>query len=417
MSHSVYIINCPPGWLKTPPLSLVYLKTYLQSRGFSVKVLDLNKVFFQLFLIPQKDWLALNNTFENELFSLVERHYSLLIKNICDQLKNSEIVCFSLFKRNSAFTFKLIETISAELPDKPIVIGGPQTFFLDRAKQLDPRFTWVIGEGEIPLGKIAAGNTHRLYRFEEIKNLDNLPFADFAPLNLRAYSSSLPLLSSRGCYNQCDFCGERLLYQNFRAHSAGYMFELIKNLKAVNETSNFIFCDSLINHSDSWLDEFCDLLLKNDLRINWEAQMRITKNFPPALAQKMKQSGCYNLFVGLESASERVLGLMRKGFTSETALEFLQTLHTAGLHFEISLIAGFPGESDEDFQETVDFIVRHKDIIPKIAQLNPFVDYLGNFPGTNFPGDIARARVNNLMEKLKNERIKYTAGFINNLAY
>lgn len=93
--------------------------------------------------------------------------------------------------------------------------------------------------------------------------------------------------------------------------------------------------------------------------------------------EKMKQSGCYSLFVGLESASNTILTKMNKGFTTDDALKFFNALHQANLFFGVSIMVGYPAETDEDFQNTLDFIVLHKDIIPQVAQINPFTYYDG----------------------------------------
>lgn len=136
------------------------------------------------------------------------------------------------------------------------------------------------------------------------------------------------------------------------------------------------------------------------------------------LFEKMKQSGCYSLFVGLESGSDTTLKHMNKGFTAEDALSFFNNLHTAGLFFGVSIIVGYPGESDQDFQNTLDFIIQHKDIIPQIAQMNPFTYYDGT------PADktadyranpAALKRMKLFIHEMKRHKIKHTNAFIGNL--
>lgn len=417
MKQSVYIIQCPPSWLKTPPLSLVYLKNYLQYNSFTVGIKDLNTGLFDLLDMATKEWLTLNQDFENTLFRKVEEKFPHLLENLYKEIEKFDFVGFSILKRNTPFSFSLAEEIKKQFPEKKIIFGGPQALSLDWQGKLDARYTWVAGEGEIPLSKILSGEKNTLYRFEEIENLDTLPFLDFKPLSPMACAQTIPLLSSRGCPYKCNFCSEKNLYKKFRHHSVQYMFEQIKYLKDRHKTNNFVFCDSLINYDNQWLSEFCTLLIENNLKIKWEAQMRITRNFPLELGRLMKKSGCYNLFIGLESASDDVLAAMNKGFTQRTALSFLEMLHKAELQFEISLIFGYPAESDENFKETLDFIVKNKKIIPKIAQANPFVDYLCGFPENIFPNEIAKERIKIFLKNIENEKIKYTKSFIGNLIY
>ena len=416
MDELVYLIQAPPFWLKTPPLALAYLENYIKNKGLMVKVRDLNIELFKLAKIAVKDWLTLNLEFEEGLFSFAEQNFTQLLESLYAQIKNYELIGFSLFKRNVPFSFSLANKIKEIFPEKNIIFGGPEVLFLDWQKNLAPDYSWVIGEGEIPLYKTISGGHKGIYRFEEIDNLDNLPFLDFNALNLKLYSPVIPLISSRGCPNTCNFCTERKLYQRFRFHSPEYIVEEIKCLVQKYKTNNFIFCDSLINYNNKWLQDFCSLVIKNKLNIKWEAQMRVYKKFSRELGALMKKSGCYNLFVGLESGSNNMLRAMNKGFNLETALDFFKSLNKAKLQFEISLIFGYPGETEGNFRDSLDFIRQNKKLIPKIAQANPFVDYLGDHEN-KYPLNTVKSRIRKFLRILELEKIRYTKSFINNLIY
>jgi radical SAM superfamily enzyme YgiQ (UPF0313 family) len=231
----------------------------------------------------------------------------------------------------------------------------------------------VIGEGEKAIFNILEGQKKKSDFLK--KSMTWTPaFLDFSCLNTEYYSKTIPLLSSRGA-NSAAILFRRQLYKKIRQHSPAYVCDLIKFLIEKHKINTFVFSDSLINYSNAWLEEFCTLVLKNKLVVKWEAQMRVDGNFDQNLGRLMKNSGCYNLFIGLESASPITLRNMNKGFNPDTALEFLKKLKHAGLHFEISLIFGYPGETEADFNSTLNFVLKNKSIIPKIAQANPFIDY------------------------------------------
>lgn len=417
MKPIVYIIQTPPTWVKTPPLSLAYLKTYLQNKNIDVRIIDLNLAVYQLMNTPMSQWLKLNTIWENELFSNLQKTYPYFFKNLFNLLENADYIGFSISKRNAAFAFNLINKIKNQYPDKKIILGGPQTLILQQQNKLNSLDYWVIGEGEIPLEKIINGAKEKVFSFEEINNLDSIPFLDFLPLNFKSYSPTIPLLSSRGCFYKCNFCSEKLLYKNFRNHCPQYIFDQIKFLQNKHQINDFVFCDSLINYNNQWLEKFCRLLIENNLKINWQAQMRVDKNISIDLANLIKRSGCYNLFIGLENGSPNILKSMQKGFAIDDALTFFKILNKAKLQFEISLILGYPNEQESDFNNTINFIRNNKKIIPKIAQVNPFVDYLASYPKIEFPTNKALQEVNVLVNMLKKEKIKYTKGFINNLIY
>lgn len=416
MKKGIYILQCPPSWLKTPPLALVYLENYLRANGFKVTVRDINAELFKSTEIRQNDWLALNKDFEESLFGSIKGSADFL-ETLYKEIESYEYVGFSVLRRNSSFSFKLAEKIREKFSSKKIIFGGPQTFFLNYKEKLDDNAFWVTGEGESALLKILNGCSQKVLRFEELEDLDSLPFLDFDCLGFNNYSNSIPILSSRGCKFGCNFCSERKLYKKFRQHSPKYTSDLIKYLTQKYGTNAFVFCDSLINYSNEWLEKFCLNLIQDNNNIKWEAQMRVDKQFSEKLGLLMKESGCYNLFVGFESASAATLKNMNKGFDPEIAESFFRKLKNSGLHFEISLIFDYPGETDEDFRETLDFIVRNKHNIPKIAQANPFTDYMGSFPDKTFPRAKAMEKIKLFLSTIEKEKIKYTKSFINNLVY
>jgi radical SAM superfamily enzyme YgiQ (UPF0313 family) len=136
-----------------------------------------------------------------------------------------------------------------------------------------------------------------------------------------------------------------------------------------------------------------------------------------ALLRKMKSSGCVNLFVGLESGSDGVLGKMKKGFTVYEALCFFHRLRQAGLQYEVSLIAHYPGETEGEFLQTLEFLRNNPDAVNKIAQVSLFKKYPGS--ETEIPVGYndteGLAKIGRIMDALKECGIPYTPSYINNL--
>ncbi len=415
MKETVYLIQCPPQWTKTPPLGLEYIKSYLKFRNIEVKIIDLNIITYKLLKATRKNWLTLNEDFERNLFSIVKERVPNLLRNLIKEIKKASLIGISLFKQNKYFSFDLARVLKRLYPQIPLVFGGPHTLFIRLYKEkFSDGFKWIIGEGEESLYNIIKGETRNIIEYQEIDDIDRIPFLEFDDFNISTYGNSLPLISSRGCIKKCQFCTERLLFKKFRQHSPRYIVDQIKYLLLKHNTAYFIFQDSLINANLRWLEEFCTLVIKDKLNIKWEAQAIVRADFPPKLAQLMKKSGCFNLFVGLESASDKVLKNMNKGFTQTEAIKFFRTLRKEELHFEISIITGYPQETNKDFMETINFIVKNKQIIPKVAQVNPYLDY---FTKGYTPYPIALQRVNKLVETIRKEKIPYTKSFINNLFY
>jgi len=86
-----------------------------------------------------------------------------------------------------------------------------------------------------------------------------------------------------------------------------------------------------------------------------------------ALLNKMKQAGFHTLNFGMESGSDRVLKAMHKLYTSAEAEKVIRDAASAGIHVVLNFVVGFPGEEQEDFKQTLDFIKRNKDFIANVA--------------------------------------------------
>lgn len=174
----------------------------------------------------------------------------------------------------------------------------------------------------------------------------------------------------------------------------------------------------MINGDLIKLEDLCDTIIANFGFINWEAQIAVRNDMKQGIFNKIKKSGCYNLFVGLESGSDKVLKKMNKGFTAADALDFFRKLNKAKLFFGISLITGYPQETQADFQEGLDFIIANKDMIPKIEQVNPFTYYDGTKAdkrGDYKMNNEALRRTEILVKEIKQRGFKYTNAFLGNL--
>jgi radical SAM superfamily enzyme YgiQ (UPF0313 family) len=128
------------------------------------------------------------------------------------------------------------------------------------------------------------------------------------------------------------------------------------------------FNDSLVNGTPKELEKFCDLIVAKGIQFKWGGMALFRKEMTKELLDKMKAAGCWNLSWGLESGCQEVLGLMQKRyFTMDLAKGIIKEAHSAGIHQCISLIVGFPGETEEMFQETIRFLADYKSYFDRIG--------------------------------------------------
>lgn len=429
--QTILLTILPLTWPNMPPIGLGYLQAFLAQKGISADLIDFNQIFYtfsdhQL----QKQWLISCNTLlEENILSLLKQNNSGEFQDAIEKMLNYEVVGFSCFKSNFETTVSIAELLKSKKNTLKVVLGGPEItrqYFKSEGsfheKVLQVADYLVVGEGEIPLYQYLIGNnTHKTAAtFEQLSDLTDLPFPRYTGIDLNAYprKNTIPLQFSRGCIRRCNFCSERLLYNNFRTREVNNLIDEIKYHKTHNNITYFVFYDSLINANLKKLEALCDNIINHFGSIPWEAQIAIRNDMDKRLLKKMKQSGCYSLFVGLESASNTTLKNMNKGFTTDDALNFFHALHQVNLFFGISIIVGYPGETDEDFQNTLDFIIHHKEIIPQVAQINPFTYYDGTTADETADyrtNPIALKRMEIFVKEIKKHKLKYTNAFIGNL--
>jgi len=192
-------------------------------------------------------------------------------------------------------------------------------------------------------------------------------------------------------------------------------------LKYLNKKFNinwFIFQDSLINANLEKLEKLCILMIDKLPNMKWEAQIYIRNDMPIELFKLLKKAGCYNLFVGLESGSDYILQKMNKRFDTNTAINFFKKCKLADLHFEISLIIGHPFETKKTIDDTKKFLIKNSDLIPKIAQINPYIYYefsdISKDDLTPLDFDVNQ-EINDILNIANDCKIRYTKAFVNNL--
>ncbi|PIR01784.1 MAG: radical SAM protein [Nitrospinae bacterium CG11_big_fil_rev_8_21_14_0_20_45_15] len=277
----------------------------------------------------------------------------------------------------------LARMLKERYPALHITLGGP--IFSVNSNQLlgKPEFfkefchSVVTFEGEEPLNRLLCAlkagdslatvpnliyvekdevriNPERVeMRFEEIPppTFDGLPMDKY----LSPYPI-IPILQSRGCYwGKCTFCTHSYVY--------GHRYGKQKTMQMVSEiaahskrykTKYFTFSDEAVSpHS---LNDVSDALIEQGVEIKSLALLKFEKVMDDTLFRKIKKAGFIFLMYGLESANDRVLALIDKGTTKEAEHDVLMRSHNAGIWNHAFLFFGFPTETRDEAQETIDFL-------------------------------------------------------------
>jgi anaerobic magnesium-protoporphyrin IX monomethyl ester cyclase len=423
------LVLLPVFWPQMPPLGLASLKAFAEKNGFPATAIDYNNRFFSKAADSlKKEWLiSCNSRLEDSIVDILRSEHSEAFQEMLKEMIKYDVIGFSCFRSNYPATREIAGILKSGKPEIKIILGGPemarQYFKYGNSFATENGFADLIavGEGERPFLKfLLNGKTEtRAALFEELDDLQGSSEPDNSDFNIESYpkKNAVSLLYSRGCVRKCAFCSERLLYKRFRVRPADAIVDQIKKYKRQG-IEYFVFHDSLINGDLNALEDLCDRMINNFGSVKWEAQMAVRSDMSEELFRKIRQSGCYHVFIGLESGCDRTLRNMKKGYKAREAASFFRKLNDAGISFGVSIITGFPGETEEDFKESLDFIVNNRNLIPKIEQVNPFVYY----EGTSLPEDAdyrlhdeSVKRADHFIERIKKEGFKYTKAFMMNL--
>lgn len=398
-NFKILLVQAPPWGSYAPPLGIAYLVTFLKSYGFQLEIYDLN---MDIFLHSQKEIRDKWDTQDFEFWASGEAvtKFQDRLEYLANRILSfdAHVIGFSATFASVPFLNALLSIIRDEKHDDSIVlIGGGSASYREGRSLFRKDFIdyFIIGEGEYPLlsllrdmqrgNPIQTGSDYITWKDQPQDHaiclkaakdnsidIDEIPFPTFEEFGMESYTQNdlIPIISSRGCIRWCAFCCDSPLKRPYRCRNAEKVAEEMRYHVHKYNRKRFEFSDLLINGNLGFLDKLCDLLIDMDLGVAWGGQATVRKDMGNALFRKMKKAGCGGLTFGIESFSDRVLKLMRKGSTSQDVRETLVKAKEAGMLVEINLIVGFPGETDEDVKVSIDFIRENAAWIDKINSLN-----------------------------------------------
>jgi len=165
---------------------------------------------------------------------------------------------------------------------------------------------------------------------------------------------SVGLVTSRGCTGKCTFCDLGVVGRGYRANSASYLINLMKDCYEKYGVNDFLFYDDLFVGSRPRLQEVCDMIINEKLPFTWSCCARVDFIHKDML-DLMKRAGCWMIEYGIESGSQRIIDSMRKNITKEKIKDIIDATHDAGIITKGNFIFGNPGEDHWSLMESIDF--------------------------------------------------------------
>ncbi|MCP5105932.1 MAG: radical SAM protein [bacterium] len=325
-----------------------------------------------------------------ELDRLVAEFYDRLTVYILELLEaeTPAVLGISVYSDTLPASLFAFKTAKEKYPGIQTVMGGgifasdlaPGTpnmsFLLEKAPYIDKL---LVGEGEnlfLHYLEDRLPRSRKVITLGDIQNkildIESTPNPDFSDFDLVHYPY-LTAYSSRSCPYQCKFCAETKHWGKFRKKSARRVTEELLFLYREHGTQLFLMSDSLLNPV---VTDLARCLAEAETSIYWDGYLRA--DGPAGDTENTllwRRGGFYRARLGIESGSRRVLELMNKNTTVERMKAAISALAYAGIKTTTYWVVGFPGETEEDFQETLDFLTEMADDIFE-ADCSPFWYFL-----------------------------------------
>jgi radical SAM superfamily enzyme YgiQ (UPF0313 family) len=338
-----------------PPLGILYLSAYLEENGIE------NKVFDTTFSSPD----LLKQYLLRELPDIIGIYTNLMTK-----LSVLKIIAF--IKK------------SHELSSTKIILGGPEVrnhaenFLRSGADVI------VLGEGEetmlelvnfycglspfrtlSEIKNIAFFDDSQLLKYTEnrplLKQIDLLPMPNRKKINLQMYfdvwkkhhgQSVISVSTMRGCPYTCKWCSRAVYGQSYRRKSAHLVVDELEYLKNTYAVDAVWFVDDVFTVSHKWMKEFAEEVTRRKLSFPYEIITRADR-LNEEVIELLKHSGCYRVWIGAESGSQKIIDAMDRRVDVNMVREMIQLAQKKGIQAGTFIMLGYPGETTEDIEETI----------------------------------------------------------------
>ncbi|MDP6426300.1 MAG: radical SAM protein [Dehalococcoidia bacterium] len=362
----------------TPAIGLAYLASYIRSRGYDPIIIDaigegINHCW------PIKNYPG---------FSCQGLLFDTIIEKIP---KNSDVIGFSgMFSGEWPVQKILIRQIRENFPKALIVAGGEHItalteFSLRECPSID---VCVRGEGETIFYElletysetggynnvsgigfldkqgqfILTGNT----RTTRLEDIDQLPYPYWPKGYLEKFwvagksfgigsERDMPFQFSRGCPYKCTFCSNPGMWTTkYVMRSVSNAIDEIKfYIEKYNITSIQVY-DLTAIISKSWIREFCNRLIQENIKINWSLPSGTRSEvLDEELLTLLKKTGCNYLVYAPESGSRKTLKMIKKRMILENLTRSVLMAERAGIICRVNLIIGFPSETWREVFQTI----------------------------------------------------------------
>jgi radical SAM superfamily enzyme YgiQ (UPF0313 family) len=273
-----------------------------------------------------------------------------------DDFAGVDLLCLSCItatiERGKQISALYRETRAGQHLPSRVIVGGIHASMLP--EDVSSHFDQVItGEAETVFLDIVSGAIKDpLVRGQKLDDLDSLPFPDYSLLRGWGKRRLKPVMTSRGCPFDCNFCSVTKMFgREFRSQSPERVW---REISRPGKGTVFFVDDNFCSDLDR-SNEILDLMLKNNFARKWTAQVRTNVTHRPEFVSKMKRAGCKVVYVGFESINPQTLKDMNKRQTVEDIKRSIRVFRENNIMVHGMFILGNDADTKDMFRTTADF--------------------------------------------------------------
>ncbi len=393
---TILLLSLPPAEPYAPPHWLASLVEHLRQHHQGVLPIDLNRRLFQEASEElQAAWdpgcltAGLSDALESGPLAI---HLDELAKSMAGSLV--KVVGISIPPHGTGPACHLVRRLRAGNPDLAIIASGEGVEMESARKQLEEAgvdfllasdrelsFSALVeplleGEEVPPTAGVIPSINRPQFPLEPPPpaSLEDLPLPSFSDFNLDHYAPSprgryLPFRTSRGCLASCAFCVDQPREGFHRIYPSELLVDHLEMLVREHGVEQIEFMDLVLNGQPELIHQWCDALAARNLGLIWAGQGTFLPGMSHEVLLAMRRAGCISFRFGLDSGSDKILKAMGKPFDSALAGRILEDTRDVGLNASLSLLVGFPGETEADLRLTADFMQKHAGCINQVDLL------------------------------------------------
>ncbi len=336
--------NVFENYMRLPLMGTLYMATILHDKGYDVRVYNEN-------ILPHRI-----DPYDIE----------------------ADVFCISALTVSANRARLLARKIQRIYPDALLIIGGIHASL--SAESFQGLADYIVsGEGESVIEdlverKYAEKNVHG----PAVKNMDELPLVNYALLQGRETMDIIPVMTSRGCPFDCNFCTVTKVFgRKFRMQSAQRVVDEIEHALSFFTTRTVFFYDDNFTANRKRIEQLCMHLNERGIDIDWVTQVRSDIANDPGLLRQMERAGCRYFFIGFESIHQDTLDAMHKSQTLSDIQNAIRVIHEHGISIHGMFIFGDDNDTPQRLHATAKFAVQNHIDTVQFMILTPF-------PGTQY---------------------------------